>query len=174
VTSGYGEAVLDPELATLPLPGWSKLTEPFWRESARGRLCVQQCRSCTAQFFPPSTVCYHCHSDDLEWTATSGTGTVFSFTWADYPPPSDGVERNIVVVELDSMLGPDPVRMLSWVADTTRDELRIGLAVEATFLPLNEDVAVPAWRVRRVRETGTRRFASIASVPLRKPPRPTR
>jgi uncharacterized OB-fold protein len=148
VTSGYGAPEVDAERATLPQPGWEPLTEEFWREAGRGRLSVQQCQQCGAQFFPPSAACYNCQSMDLAWTPVPGTGTVFSYTWADYPPSPDGSDRNITVVELDGTQGPDPVRMIGWVVDVPRDQLHIGLPVEVTLLPFDEELAVPAWRPR--------------------------
>lgn len=132
----------------LPLPGWTPRTEPYWLAAGRGELVVRNCRSCGTDHWPPSEGCFNCHSQDLQWRQVPGTGKVFSYTWADWPPPPDGSDRNIAVIELDGAHGPDPVRMLSWVIDVERDDLVCDLEVEVIFLGVDDEVAVPAWRPR--------------------------
>ena len=135
--------------AMLPRSGFMEIPLEHWLGAGRGELIVHRCRSCGTQFWPPSAACYHFQSMDIEWSPVSGTGRVFAFTWADYPIPADGVERNITVIELEGTTGPDPVRMISWVVDVGRDELACDLPVEVTFLPVDDEVSVPAWRPRR-------------------------
>jgi uncharacterized OB-fold protein len=131
----------------LPHPGWNHLNEPFWFAAGRGELVVNRCTSCGTHSWPPSAACYHCNSQDLEWGAVPGTGRVFSYTWADWPKLEEG-DRNITVIELDGTEGPDPVRMISWVVDIEREQLQVDLPVEVTFLKVDDEVAVPAWRPR--------------------------
>ena len=70
---------------------------------------------------------------------------MFSFTWADFPIPPDGQDRNITVIELDGTQG-EPVRVMSWVVDVPREELVCDLPVAVTFLPVDDEVSVPAWK----------------------------
>jgi uncharacterized protein len=128
----------------LPSPGWTSTTEEYWRAAGRGQLVIQRCSSCGFHRWPPNPACFNCFSEEWEWSPVVGTGRVYSFTWADWPPPPEG-DRNITVVELDGIEG-EPVRVLSWVTDVGRDDLVCDLAVEVTFLPLDGEVAVPAWR----------------------------
>lgn len=139
----------DEQRAMLPLPYWSEHTRPYWEAAGKGQLTVQRCSSCGTDRWPISAACYACHSTEFAWSPVAGTGRVFTFTWADFPPPPDGNDRNITVVELDGTQGDDPVRVMSWVTDIQRDELVCDLPVEVTFLPLDDEVAVPAWRPRR-------------------------
>jgi hypothetical protein len=130
--------------AMLPSPGWNANTEPYWLAASQKQLVVQRCSACGSHRWPPNPACYKCTSMDFAWSPVAGAGRVFSYTWADYPPPPEG-ERNITVVELEGTQG-EPVRMLSWVVDVPRKDLVCGLPVEVTFLPVDEEVAVPAWR----------------------------
>jgi uncharacterized OB-fold protein len=132
----------------LPQPGWSSLNEPYWFAAGQGKLVVRTCNSCATHHWPPSTGCYHCHSQDMGWGEVPGTGTVFSFTWADWPPPPDDNDRNISVIELDGAEGPDPVRMISWVVDIEREQLECGMPVEVAFLEVDDEVSVPVWKPR--------------------------
>jgi uncharacterized OB-fold protein len=135
------------ERLQLPAPGWSPLTEGYWTNAGQGRLVVQKCGECGVHRWPPAWACYACHSMKWDWDAQSGTGTVFSFTWADQRAVPDSGLYNIAVIELDGTLG-EPVRLLTRVLDVDKDELRIGLPVAVTFEPLDDEVAVPMFRVR--------------------------
>jgi hypothetical protein len=135
--------------AMLPQPGFTPQSEPYWLAAGRGELVAQRCSSCGTDRWPISAACFNCQSTEFTWAALPGTGTVFSYTWADFPPLPNGEERNITVVELDGTQGDHPVRMLNWVADVARDELVCGLPVEVTFLPVDDEVSVPAWRPRK-------------------------
>lgn len=130
----------------LPMPGWVPDAEPYWFAAGKGELAVQRCSECGNHRWPISPGCYNCNSMEFSWEAVSGTGTVFSYTWADHPPPPEG-ERNISVIELDGTQG-EPVRLMSWVKDIAREDLVVGLPVEVIFLPVDDEVAVPAWRTR--------------------------
>jgi uncharacterized OB-fold protein len=143
------EPVIDEEQrGLLPQPGWSTATEPFWFAAGRGELVVQRCLTCRTQRWPLLVACYHCRSTEWEWSPVLGTGRVFSYTWADFPVPADGQERNITVVELDGTDGPDSVRMMSWVVDVEREQLQCDLPVEVAFLAVDDEVSVPVWRPR--------------------------
>ena len=131
----------------LPLPGFTPATEEFWFAAGRGELVVQQCDSCKAHRSPINAACYNCMSTDWHWAKVSGTGTVYSFTWADFPPPPDG-DRNISVIELDGTEGPDAVRLLGWVSDIERDNLVCDLPVEVSFERVDDEVSVPVWKPR--------------------------
>jgi uncharacterized OB-fold protein len=135
--------------ALLPQPGFSPQSEAYWLAAGKGELVVQRCSSCGSDRWPISAACFNCQSTESTWAALPGTGKVFTFTWADFPILPNGEERNITVIELDGTQGDHPVRMISWVADIARDELVCDLPVEVTFLPVDDEVSVPAWRPRR-------------------------
>jgi uncharacterized OB-fold protein len=144
------EPVIDTEQrAMLPQPGWTPQAEPYWLAAGRNELVVQRCGSCGTDRWPISVACFNCQSTDFAWAPVPGTARVFTFTWADFPPPPDGADRNITVVELDGTQGEHPVRMISWVTDLERDDLVCDLPVEVTFLRVDDEVSVPAWRPRR-------------------------
>jgi uncharacterized protein len=135
------------ERAQLPQPGWSPLTEGYWKAAHDGRLVVQRCTNCGTHRWPPSYACYHCRSTDWTWDDVPGTGTVFSYTWADTRAVADSPLYNITVVELDGTQG-EPVRVLSRVLDVDKEQLRCDLPVTVAFEPFDDDVAVPMFRLR--------------------------
>jgi uncharacterized protein len=139
--------------AQLPTPGWEPLTEGYWLAAGEGRLVVQRCRSCGAHRWPPAWVCYACHSLEWDWDELAGTGTVFSYTWADARPLADVPLYDISVIELDGTQG-EPVRLMTRVVDVEREDLQVGLPVEVTFEKFDDEVAIPFFRPTPV--AGTR------------------
>jgi uncharacterized OB-fold protein len=129
----------------LPMPGWSPLTEGYWRAAHDGRLVVPRCTACGAHRWPPAWACYRCQSRAWEWSEVPGTGTVFTYTWADVRPVADSPLYNITVVELDGTEG-EPVRVMSQVVGVDKDALSCDLRVEATFEPFDDEVSVPVFR----------------------------
>jgi hypothetical protein len=55
-------------------------TRPFWESLRDGTFLIHACESCDERFFPPSPICPHCHSTDVDWSETDGVGTLYSFT----------------------------------------------------------------------------------------------
>lgn len=130
----------------LPAPGWQPLTEEYWRAAGQGRLVVQKCGDCGAHRWPPAWACYACQSMKWDWDELPGTGTVFSYTWADQRPVADLPLYNISVVEVDGTSG-EPVRIMTRVV-ADKDTLAIGLPVEVTFERFDDETAIPFFKPR--------------------------
>jgi uncharacterized OB-fold protein len=128
-------------------PVWSPLTEGYWRGAGKGHLTIPRCDECRNHRWPPSWACFSCHSQAWHWDEVPGTGTVFTYTWADQRPTFDIPLYNITVVELDGTQG-EPVRLWTQVVDVTKEELRCDLAVEVCFSSFDDEVAVPMFRVQ--------------------------
>jgi uncharacterized OB-fold protein len=126
-----------------PLPAITPLEEPFWRGGADGRLHLQRCGDCRTWIHPPLPRCPACLSEAVGPEASSGRGTVYSFT-VNHQAWSPGLpDRYVVaVVELDDQPG---LRVLSNVVDIDPDDVHIGLAVEVTF-EAQGDVHFPLFR----------------------------
>jgi uncharacterized OB-fold protein len=132
----------------LPTPGWEPLTEGYWLAAGEGRLVVQRCGDCGKHRWPPAWTCYSCQSTKWDWAELPGTGTVFTYTWADQRAMPDSPLYNISVIELDGTEGAEAVRLMTRVVDVDKDSLRVGLPVEVTFEPLDDEVAVPFFTPR--------------------------
>jgi uncharacterized OB-fold protein len=81
-----------------------------------------------------------------DWDQLPGTGTVFSFTWADERPVADLPVYNISIIEVDGTKG-ESVRVMTRVVGVEKDELRVGLPVEVTFEKF-DDLAIPFFKPR--------------------------
>jgi uncharacterized OB-fold protein len=100
-------------MATLPRPTTD--SAPFWDGCNAQRLMLQRCASCRHLFYYARRLCPACGGDDLAWEASTGRGTVYSFSEVHVafqgPGWNDQIPYVVVLVDLDD--GP---RMLSrWV-----------------------------------------------------------
>ena len=121
-------------------------SRPFWEAARRGRLLLPYgVRSGRPHLYPrsvePGT------GDPVEWREASGRGTVYSCTVVRRAPDpcfEPLLPYVVALVELDE--GP---RMLGIVETDGAAPVRIGMAVEAAFVPAGDDVALPRFRLAR-------------------------
>ena len=115
-------------------PVTSERTAPFWTGGAVGELRIARCRGCGFWLHPPLPVCRRCRSTDIAPEATSGRGTVWSWTTNRYPW-SAALEPPYVLaeVELEEQAG---LRLLTTIVDC--DEVAIGLPVTVRFEPAGD------------------------------------
>jgi uncharacterized OB-fold protein len=138
----------------LPIP--DEASGPFFEGALRGELMILRCVTCGAYMSPTAGAgtpvesvrrrCIECLSSDLEWVASSGDGSLYSFAIMHivYDPSfADDVPYNLAVVELD-----EGVRITSQIVGCGNDELEIGMPLRVTFERLSEEVAVPKFLPR--------------------------
>ena len=92
---------------------------------AQGIFEIQRCASCRKHVFYPRVLCPHCGAGQLDWTAPSGRGTVYSTTVVRRKE-ADGGDYNVALIDLDE--GP---RLMSRVVTVAPSAVRIGMAVKA-------------------------------------------
>jgi uncharacterized OB-fold protein len=127
-----------------PLPETAGLAGEFYGFCKRGELRFQRCGSCRAWRHVPREMCAECGSWDWSWEASSGRGSVFSWTVvarALHPSFQDDTPYACVVVELE-----EGVRLLSHVAGVAPDGLRIDMPVEVFFEAVTDEVTLPKFR----------------------------
>ena len=126
------------------IPNPDEDTRPFWDAARDGRFLIKRCRACGRPHFYPRPFCPHCWSDDVEWEQASGRATLY--TWSvvhrnDLPPFNERVPYVAAIVDLEE--GP---RAMTNVVDCDFDALRIGMALEVEFRPLDEEWTIPVFR----------------------------
>lgn len=121
-------------------------------------LLGSRCTTCGTVVFPPASgFCRNprCNGDELEETALSRRGTIWSYTDAQYQPPAPYIPTTdpfepfaIAAVEL-----PEGLVVLGQVADGYGvADLRVGAEVELVVETLYEDRTI--WRWKPVTEMG--------------------
>lgn len=112
-------------------------TGPWFDALAAGVLTVRRCARCGHAARPDAATCPGCHSDDLQWATSRGTGTVVSRI-VDHSPVGDGGRPlPLGLVELDE--GP-------WLLARLLDDPAIGDPVALVVLAPDEGEPVPAFR----------------------------
>jgi uncharacterized OB-fold protein/acyl dehydratase len=114
----------------------------FWAGTSAGELRIQRCASCGALRHPPGPMCPACGTPgDGGYVVAAGTGEVFSYVVHHHPPvPGKQLPLVVALVQL-----PEGVRMVGEMPGVAPDQVRIGLPVRATFLRVDDDLALPAW-----------------------------
>ena len=129
-------------MTTIPLPRPTALSRPHWDGCKAGVLRVQRCCDCGHFVFIPQPLCTRCHADALEWVASSGRGTVYSFTVVHRPPrPAFEVPYVVAIVELE-----EGWHMLSNLVECQPDDVCVGMPVEVVFRPMSETITLPYFR----------------------------
>ena len=117
----------------------------FWAALAEGRLVLPYCLACDSVFFYPRGHCPRCGSRSIDWTESTGTGTIYSFC-VHYRSAAPGLDEAVpfvtVLVDLDE--GP---RLMGFLADAPADpeQIRCGTRVLARPLSLPDGRAALAF-----------------------------
>jgi uncharacterized OB-fold protein len=129
-----------------PAPGTEHW--PFWEACRRHELAFERCGDCGRFRHHPRPRCPFCQSAAREWATVDGRGVVASWT-VIHPPVLPAFEAvapyNAVVVHLP---GPD-VHLVSNVVDCPNEELAVGMAVEVTFVDVDDELTLPQFRAVR-------------------------
>jgi uncharacterized OB-fold protein len=118
-------------------------TQPFWDGTRAGELRLQRCDACQQAYFPPRNFCPHCASRKVSWFKASGRASLYSFVIHHRAVPGFIPPYSIAVVQLAE--GP---RLLTNIVDCpqTPQALQLDMAVEVTFVRINEQVTLPQFR----------------------------
>ncbi len=132
-----------------PLPQVTSLTQPYWDATAQKRLVIQRCTKCGEYVWCPRPACTECGSEQLEWAAASGRGTVFSFTIIRQVigRGAAAFEKEIpyIVAWIDLEEGP---RLCSNVVECSLERITIGMPVEVIFDQASSEIVLPKFRPR--------------------------
>ena len=103
----------------------------YWTGGEQGELRVLRCQSCRFWIHPPTPVCPQCLGRELAPEATSGLGTVATFTVNHQPwYPNLDPPYVIAMVELDDQ---PSVRITCNIVGCEVDAVRIGMPVQVVF-----------------------------------------
>ena len=119
-------------------PPFNKEAAPYWEATAEGRLVLPVCDACSHHIWYPRSWCPVCGSDSVTWTEMSGRGTVYARTilYKGMGPWAAATPYVGTYVELAE--GP---RILTNVITDDPTSIDVGMAVQATFVPVADDAA---------------------------------
>ncbi len=128
-----------------PFPDITDQTRPFWSGAAEGKLMMQTCARCGTVNFYPKPWCIECGSRDIPWAEVRPTGTVYSHTIAysvamNYPAWEAELPLVMCLIDLD-----DGARMYAQLTGCPPELVKIGMRVQARFVPIGEGAAIPVF-----------------------------
>ena len=122
------------------------VNKAYYKGLLRHELRVNRCRECGRWHTPLRPVCPSCWSPEVGPEPVSGRGTVYLLTLLHQGPPAPGVDYTggfpLAGIELAEQPG---LRVEATVVDCPRDQLRVGLAVELTWID-RDGAPWPAFR----------------------------
>ena len=126
-----------------PVPVADEASQPFFDAAAQGKLLLRFCAKCQRYLTYSAEFCDNCLGSGLEWKASAGKGTIYSFVVMHqvlHPGFAGEVPYNVIVVETDE--GPRLQSNLIGYADA---DIKVGMRVEVACAPAG-DVTVPYWK----------------------------
>ena len=130
-----------------PLPEPTAVSQPFWDAAKEHRLVLQRSKKTGKFVYYPRNVSPFGPNDELEWQEVSGRGTVYSYTVARRPTAPQWANDGpyvIAIVELEE--GP---HLTANILGCGPDEVRIGMAVMASFEDVTAEVTLVQFRPAR-------------------------
>lgn len=133
MTELIGDAALVERFPYAQIDHDSKHLFRGWLEK---RLLINRCEDCQHFHHPPKPVCPRCWSNALTPTEVSGKGVIHLTMMLHQGPPAPDVDYTkgphpVVTVELEEQEG---LRFTSTIVDCALEDVRIGLAVELTWI----------------------------------------
>jgi uncharacterized OB-fold protein len=125
-----------------PAPIVTQDSAAFWDAADEGRLVAQRCAECGRLRHPPRPMCPACRSLDVEIVELAGRGTLYSYALLHHPQ-HPAFEYPVVAALVDLEEG---IRLVSNLVGVERDDIRIGMAVEAEFVETDGGHRIPVFR----------------------------
>ncbi|WP_040788204.1 bifunctional MaoC family dehydratase N-terminal/OB-fold nucleic acid binding domain-containing protein [Nocardia paucivorans] len=120
----------------------SRDTEFFWEGTKVGQLRIQRLPDGTLRH-PPIPAIWQDRAEPVDYVVSTGRGTVFSYVVHHAPKvPGRTLPFVVALVELE-----EGVRMLGELRGVEPNEVEVGLPVEVDFEKLDDDTALPFWKV---------------------------
>ena len=114
----------------------------FFESAERGALEAPYCNDCSEYYFYPRAFCPRCWSEDVEYRAVSGFGTIWSHTivrFAHGAAQSWPVPYVVALVTLD-----EGIRLMGNVVDCPFDSVHAKMRVAIAYRQIGDRV-LPVW-----------------------------
>ena len=97
-----------------------------------GHLIGSKCKSCNDITYPKKVVCPKCGSLDVEETALSNRGKIYSYTIVQQTYPMTLLAGDVPFISAQVVL-PEKASILAQIRDCDFDKVKVGMEVELCF-----------------------------------------
>lgn len=115
---------------------------PWWKEVEEGKIPIQTCNQCGTLFHPPRPMCGECGAMDMGYIASSGKGTIHTFTVMHHPQ-FPGYDFPILAILVDLEEG---TRIVSNLLGCKPEDVHIGMAVQGKVEEGDDGMKLPVFR----------------------------
>jgi uncharacterized OB-fold protein/acyl dehydratase len=114
----------------------------WWEEVAKGKIPIQRCKGCGKLRHPPRPMCGACGSMEWDHIASSGKGTLHTYTVIHYPQ-FPGYEFPIIAALVDLEEG---TRLMSSLTGVDPKQVKIGMQLVGEIQRDEDGFALPVFR----------------------------
>lgn len=101
-----------------------------------GELRGTKCKACGKTYFPPRADCPNCLGNDMEWIQIEGTGSLISYTCANYAPT--GFEADVPYTL--ALVDFNGIKVFGRLSNTISErELSPGMSLKALIFQLPDE-----------------------------------
>ena len=126
-------------------------TSRFLRGIGQGKILGQRCPSCRKVYVPPRGSCPRCAVPTQEEVQLSDKGTITTF--AIVRVPSENIDVPLPFASVHVLLDGSDIPMFSVVQECPVDQIRIGMRVEAVWVP-EQELAPTLMSIRYFKPSG--------------------
>ena len=134
------DAAAEPPRPFRILPKLDGPNDHYWTGGADGELRILRCDTCRTWIHPAAPLCPACRGRSLTPEATSGRGTLHTYT-VNHQPWYPGLEPPYIVGIVELAEQPD-LRVTAGIFGVAPDDVRIGAPMQVTFQH-DDDVWLP-------------------------------
>ena len=123
-----------------PTPQMEPEAKPFWEHLRQHQMHIQKCQTCDKWFFPPSTHCPNCLTEEVAWEPVTGTGTVWASVTMhrSYRPAYENeIPYNLSIIELD-----EGAKVWANVVECQPEDVHIGMNVRVCYDDVTDDLTL--------------------------------
>ena len=126
-------------------------TSRFLRGIGQGKILGQRCPSCRKVYVPPRGSCPRCAVPTVEEVELSDKGTIT--TYAVVRVPSENIDVPLPFASVHVLLDGADLPMFSVVQECPLEQIRIGMRVQAVWVP-KEELSATLQSIRYFKPTG--------------------
>lgn len=126
-------------------------TSRFLRGIGQGKILGQRCPSCKKVYVPPRGSCPRCAVPTEEEVQLSDKGTIT--TYAIVRVPSENIDLPLPFASVHVLLDGADIPFFSVVQECPVDQIRIGMRVEAVWVP-KEELSATLTSIRYFKPSG--------------------